>query len=685
MADEIKSARDFEPTPQGLAERWEIELKAADEAVETWHERGRKVIQRYLDEREGGGSRLNLFHSDVETTKALVYDNEPKVHSKRRYADADDDVARVSAEILDRLLNSDIERDDDGFCTALEMARDDRILPGLGCMRFRYVVEMEEVPGAEAQVGENGEELAPAVAATKRKTWEDVETDYVNWEDVRWSSGARNWNEVRYVAFKALMTLDEAEKRFPDVDVHALPGASTAETKDISPENKDAWSRVAVWEIWDKVTRTVYWHVRGHGEILDQKPDPLEIPGFFPCPKPMMANVGPSKLMPVPDFVLAQDLYDEIDVYTERIRKLVSFAQVKAAYDQQCEGLARLLDNATEGKAIPVLNWAAFAQQGGFQGAMAFLPIDQFVKAVEVLVAKRQECIMLLQQITGNSDIMRGGGQVKTATQSRMEGRFGASRTRSRQKELLRFAQDGARIRAAIIAKHFDAETIIKRSNIEAAETIEVPPPPPPPMPPPQPGMPPAPPPPPQLPKKVPNRKLIDEAVALLKSDISAYRIEIADDSLAMTDYDAIQQERTGLIQALGGFFQAMLPMMQDPAQRPYVVRLSQWLVAGQRGAAQAETILDEAARAAEQAAAAPKPPPVDPKLEIAKEKGKAEIGKAQIGLEQTKLDAHAHAQTTAMDMQERQQEHQQKMEEMAMRRTLPPQVMTMPNQAGEP
>ena len=66
------------------------------------------------------------------TTRAANMSGLPKVRARRRFADATDDVARTSAEILERLLNSDIDREDDGYRKSLARARSDWELAGLG-------------------------------------------------------------------------------------------------------------------------------------------------------------------------------------------------------------------------------------------------------------------------------------------------------------------------------------------------------------------------------------------------------------------------------------------------------------------------------------------------------------------------------------------------------------------------
>ena len=88
------------------------------------------------------------------------------------------------------------------------------------------------------------------------------------------------------------------------------------------------WNKCEVWELWHKSNRTVYWYTPGYSKILDQKVDPLEIEDFWPSPPAMFSNLSTDELIPVPDYVIAQDLYKGIDTLQERIQNLTEACKV---------------------------------------------------------------------------------------------------------------------------------------------------------------------------------------------------------------------------------------------------------------------------------------------------------------------------------------------------------------------
>ena len=597
MAETVETVAQYPDTPQGKQARWTLEIQAARENQKDWWHEGDEALEAFL----GKGVRLNLYYSDVQTKDATL-SGDPKVRAKRRYADANDDDARVSAEMLERLLNTDIQRDSDNFRRSLRNAKGDYLKPGLGQLRFRYVVETETQTTPAMVDPATGQEVAPEVTQ-EVKTYEDVETDYVHWRDFLWQP-ARIWDEVGWVAYRVEMTRDALIQRFGEDLGKRIPLTKGAQRTSNQQEDavKDAWSRAEVWEVWCKADRTVRWFCDGMDVLLDEKPDPLGLVGFFPSPEPLAANVTTSKYLPKPTYCLVEELYEQADDLAGRIDHIVSMIKVSGAYDETNEGLANLL-KAKEGTMVPVKNWASFAASGGVSGGVQFLPIRDMVEVLTQMVMNLAEIKRQIYEITGQSDIMRGMAAAKaTATEQRIKARFGSSRIQAEQDELARFASDAQRIRAQIIAKHFDPQTIVQRSNIGMVED--------------------------------PQR--VEAAVQLLKSDIAQYRIEVDSDSLSLTDFDAVRQERTEFLQAMTMYLAEVAKIAPvAPTALPYLLELGKHSLAAFRGSATLESTFDRMIEAAKQP---PPPKPPDPSVMVDQQKAQAEVMKAKAGVQEAQL-----------------------------------------------
>src|SRR5438874_283159 len=100
--------------------------------------------------------------------------------------------------------------------------------------------------------------------------------------------------------------------------------------------------------------------------------------------------------MPKSDFMIAQDLYRDIDKLQTRISLLTDAAKLVGVYDKQAEGVKRIFTEGIENDLIAVDNWAMFAEKGGLKGVIDWVPLDMVVNAIEILTSKQQEKIQQL-------------------------------------------------------------------------------------------------------------------------------------------------------------------------------------------------------------------------------------------------------------------------------------------------
>jgi hypothetical protein len=639
-------------TPYGQAERWTMEFAAAREKVRKWHGQAEKILDRYLDERDRatvGESRLNLFSANVDTQHAMLFGKVPGADVARRFEDPNDDVARVAAEMWERILTP--LSASDPYVTALGYVLEDRLLPGFGFATARYEVETEQ---ATDETGNPVLDEAGEPVETKAR--ESVEVDYHYWKSVLWSP-CRTFEESRWWAWCSPLTRADLVKRFGEDVGAAIPmNAKTGKKGEADAAKNDPWARAEVWEIWCKEDRTVYWYVEGFNRILDEKPDPLGLDDFYPFPKPMIARPTTRALVPRPDFLLGQDLYNEIDNLSTRIKLLEDAIRVAGVYDASSTEVARLLTDAGFNKLYPATNCAMFAEKGGLKGAVDWFPLEQVVNAIKILTEKRAEKIGLLQQVTGWSDIMRGQSNAsETLGAQQMKAQYGSVRIEKFRNEFARYATDLQRIRAEIIAKHFDPKTIIERSNV----------------------------------LHTPDAAMAEQAAQLIKDKLSAYRIEVKPESINLTDYATLRQERAEVVTALGGLVAATAPLIQaaGPLAADFVLAAGAWLLAGIKGGDSLEAEFDQfrakLQKQAEQAAM--QPPPPDPKLEAAKAQAAAKIEGAKIDMAGKQMDMQVKAAEHRMDMAklgaEVQANQANAQTEIAKARAMP---MPMPGMEGK-
>ena len=612
----------YPDTPEGWASRWKSELEYSNKKLGEYRKKGVEVVKTFLDQRieiDAPKTRLNLFNSNIVTIKSMMYGDIPKVDVARRYFDPDDDLARVGSEILSRILNLDLQKPGANYSHVMRQLLEDRLLPGCGQARLRYdcTIESTEIP--EVKHPETGAIVSKATTEDK-VTDEWVETCYVPWLDYAWSP-CRFYSELRWQAFRSYLDKDEMKKRFGAeiADRVSYSAKSPIDKKDGDGKNGEMWSKCEVWEIWHKTDKCVYWWTPDLPKILDAKEDPLQIEEFWPNPPAMMANLTTSEYVPAADYVIAQDLYKAIDTLQDRIQNLTEACKVVGLYDKTQAGtLGQLLKPGTENQMIPVDNWSMFGEKGGIKGVIDFLPLEMVVNAVDKLIELQDRKVQQLYEVTGMAEILRGGGDPSaSATQDTLKAKFGSIRIQALQDEFARFATDMQKIKYEIIAKHWDPQTIIDCSNIMSSPDGQ-------------------------------NPDLIKQAVDMLKnSKVSEWKIEIKTESLAMTDYAQIRQERSEYINAVSLFMQSAAPLLeQSPEAGPVLMQLLKWGLAGFKGSNQIEGVLDQAVAAMvkkmQDAAANPQQPPPDPKLATVQAKAAAdkELADQKHGNDMAKMQA---------------------------------------------
>lgn len=637
----ITTRKDFKDNPSDQYKFWHIEFQSAGKRLTKWHTQADLIQRRYLDDRAGGSLgaipgakssaesggaaasqfRLNLFHSNTKTILNMLYGKLPRIDVSRTDNSGNDDIARVAAEVMERVLRLDLADHGEEHSQIFKSVLQDRMLPGLGCARVRYEAKID----GEGDAAQLQSESAPL--------------DYYYWGDVLWG-WSRTFSDLPWLAFRSYLNQDAVEKRFGKEAADGVPLKArevSAEKDGVSdPDQNSSWQMAEIWEIWDKKKKKVVWYCDGYDKILETKDDTLKLKGFYPAPPFFLANPTNALYKPTPDYQLAQDLYNDIDVLQTRISIITEAVKVVGVYDASAEGIKRMLKEGNENDLIPVENWAMFAEKGGIQGQVDWLPIEEVAGVLEKLRGLRDEQIGLLQQITGMADIMRGElqNQYEGVGQTQIKSKFASVRVQALSEEFASFVTNLQQLKAEIVCKHFSKETIAKMANMQASPDLE----------------------------------MLPQAIEMLKDpEARAIRIEIKSETMAMADYAQLQAERASYLKGLSDFLQSAAPMIQqDPRSLPFLLEMLKWAMAGFKGSSDIEGVLDRAIEVMSQPEQQKEPEQSDQEKQ----------GQTQIELEKLRQQgAQAIEQIKAaaikaerqfdmeMDVQTRQQEHQMALE----------------------
>lgn len=572
--------------------RWLAEIKTADKNTEKWHETARVIVKRYLDRRGAdteSQNKINLFTTNTNILISTLYAKFPKPIVTREYEDQDDDVARVSGILMERMLTV---RPNDDFDSAIRYVVQDRLVAGMGTVWMRYDPTIEKKMSEEVldDMGVVIQEAAEYEAVVDER----VATDYVYWEDIIFSPG-RTWEDLRWVARRVKMVKIDVEKRFGEAIATQVTfsksNSKSNSDSDMGPEHDDL-QYAEVFEIWCKRTKKVYWVTPGFDLVLDQKPDILGLSGFFPTPRFATAMTSTSNYMPRPDYLMAKDQYEELDEVNNRITWLERAIRVVGVYDGNNAEVERIFTEGFDNKIIPSRSFREFAEKGGFRGAIDWFPIEAIVNALDKLRSYRQDLITQIYDITGISDIMRGSSKAsETLGAQQLKAQYGSVKLQHLQMEIANFVAEAFRIKSEIIRAHFMPETVIRVTNIDRSV----------------------------------DAQYKDEAVQLMFSPEYEFRVEVHADSMAIPEFNAERDARLGFLRAIAEMLTSAAPIIEkDPAAGITMLKLAQWAAASFRTARTAETIFDEAIKGIQKSLSAPKEPP-PPNVEL--ERIKAQVG----------------------------------------------------------
>ena len=570
-------------SPADWAGYWTKELAASKKWMQSYQTSGRKVeceyLSQHVDKETMGDARFNVFWANVQVVLATVFAKLPAPEVDRLHLDQNDDVARVAGNMLQRIFEFEIADPHESPEDAYKLAIQDRFVPGLGIVwpRYEFKTQVNITPPIVSPA--SGVQLAPEVRE-EIITDERAPLDYVRWDDFFYSP-CRIWNDKRWIARRVYMSKRKLVERFGE-KIASQVTMKSGQTKSLSAEDPMRQSPELlgeVFEIWCKEFGGAFWYSMGASTILDYKPDPLKLSGFYPTAKPLMATHLTNAFLPRADYAMVQDQYGELNLLASRMKLLTEALKVVGLYNKQAEGVQALLSRAAMNQLIPVDNWAMFAEQGGIKGAIDWLPLEMVVTTLVQMTERKKALLQEIYEILGLSDLMRGMSVAsETATAQQLKSQYGFARISRVQDDIAKFLTTTTQLRAEIICNHWQPQTIIERSQI----------------------------------MQTPDARYAEAAVQMLKSNTAqlALRLKISADTTAAPDWNQEKQQRIDFLQAMSQFIGMSMPMVQQhPGSGIFLIQIMQWAAAGFKAGKQIEGVFDQAMDAIKAQLAIPQPP----------------------------------------------------------------------------
>ena len=531
---------------------WLQKISAAEKMYQPYYELINETRSFYKDSRHRRGGNYNIFWSTIETLKPFLYFKQPQFYIERQNKSSDP-VERAACTILEKALIWNLSQFD--FDSVIKYARNDFLISGTGLVWEQYVPEFTEVSNPA-----NPEENITL------KTDESVETIYIDPKDFLADCNKKGvWEDVEWIARRIYMSSEDVAKQFD------LP--------DIVQQGD-----MCIYEIWDKKTHTVYWLSKAYpNRFLKVNTNVRSTKNFFPCPKPIWSTQTNDSIIPTPDYCLIKEMLNELNGINSRMRMTMQALKISGAYDNSFPELADILSKDIT--LISVNDFSRLRDSGGIRGIIDFVPLEQYIAALEQLSLRRQEVINSIFEITGVSDIMRGNSDSnETATAVVKKTNFGTLRNQDRQNDMQRFIRDLLRIKAEIICEYFSADKLKSFLPEELQK----------------------------------DEELSQSAVNLLKTE----KLRGMMFSVETTNILNQTEENTATLSAvesLGQLVQnALIPVSQQPKLLPLYRSMIEAVVSTMPKARCFETVLEQVFTAVEQELSAPEPivQPAEPTTE---------------------------------------------------------------------
>ena len=601
----------------GPALYWQGELDKASEFERDWRERSMRVVERYRDERGSSGirsplsNRFNILWANTETLKGALFARMAQPDVRRRFPDPNP-AARQVAILIERTLSYDLDIYDSA--RPLMAALEDYLLPGRGVVWVVYepIIVKEKV---KLEIKDDDIDIVEE-EEIERLGDQRCRFEYVHWQDYR-ESPSRRPEDVTWRARRHLYTRDDLVGR-GFKDAYEVPLSWTPDSGD-DEDFDEIYSRAEVWEIWDKVTRKRLFIATGYKEVLAKDDDPYQLINFFPTPTPMIAVRTNNTSVPVPEFTLYQDQADELDRVTSRIANLIEGLKRRGVYDSSVPELAHLA-NAGDNDFVPSDNFASLAQKGGLSVVFQTEDISQISAVLQGLYAQRSQVLQIIYEVTGISDIIRGGGTKasESATAQQLKAQYGSMRLRLRQDGIQKYIRELFRIKAELIAENYEPDILQRITGMEVT----------------------------------------DEMLEIMRSDkLRNYQIDIETDSTVFADEEEMKRTRVEFANVMGSFLvQAVEATRAAPEVTPIAFEILKFVAGAWKIGRNFEDVIGqtEAQVMQQLQAAQQQPPQPSPEERVQQQKIAAELEREKLKQEGKLADITSRERSTAAEIQEK-------------------------------
>jgi hypothetical protein len=460
-----ESPADFGRGPVGEVRRWATEIQLAESQFRKWRDQSAKNWDRYRA-RDKRKNSYNCLYANTSILFPVIYNTLPKPDIRKRW-DNNQEIGKCVANVLSRAVEFNL--DTTNFDRQIRMDVLDMLICARGISRVRYIPNLVQVGDIE-QTGEEVNEVEQSHEGLQGESFEELEWESAPIEHVQWDEylhgPGKTWDAIPWFAFKHNLTRKELVDRFGEIgnQVPLDAGPSADDQKKYQDDQTfELFQTACVWEIWDKDERQIKWvNLQMRGGPLKSEDDPYGFDNFFPVPEPLIAIVDSDVQSPPSLFEQYQEQADELDRISGRINRIVNAIKARGLYDPSLGTQVSELFRGEDNDLIPASeSIRQIAENGGIDKFIWFAPLEMLMGVVQGLYAAREQCKMVIYELTGISDIMRGSTDAaETLGAQNLKVAFGKGRVSDMQRNVQRYIRDLIRMQSHVIGRKFEISTL---------------------------------------------------------------------------------------------------------------------------------------------------------------------------------------------------------------------------------
>lgn len=662
MTISIEEARAFIDDAKKAREDW---LQLADRSWNEIKKVNSLKVKKY-------GSRRNIKYpawwSIFKIRQPLVLSRVGIPLGRDTTQDGTDHIGATSALLLERLAKNLPKPFD--FFDVLACARDDALATNFGLVRAYY--ERDEVKERvreyiEPTPTEDGgmvflDSIGKVIEAEDvyqddtgyfiyKNQVVDVENERVCLEHILYKHvyvdpDIKRWNRCKRLAFEMYYSVPEFKEVFGSTAYFNLPKPEQA--KEGADEAAPKRQTIKVYEYWDDYEKDVYWFAENSEDFLkplgyilpedDNDADEFyekqaanglyDLEKFFPCPAPIVLNAPTDCFWPIPEHHQLVEIFEDIHNLFSRMYALTKAIRGRLLFDNNVEGLAAALSEATEADAfgVPNLSQALSGVGGNLDAVTQYVNVQPLIESLSLVSQSLDQRLISIYKLTGTSDLLQGQTDqvVRTYGEQQMKEKYALNQIEPIQRKMQEFVRDCYQLMCEVALKNF------KDSSLEKYI----------------------------MPQTLPDehKQKYAAALGMLKDDSKRFRIELETDSTIALNEEYDKQVRVELVNTMTVALEKTAAISEsNPALTAINLHALKYLVQGFRQGKMFQGEISEAIDNVikqQEAAAKNAQPPFDSAQAMAQLKAQELQQSAQ--LEAAKLQSDSQLKLMQIQSQER-------------------------------